>query len=90
MKQTPQGVLVLLAVILSLHLPYVSSWTPSPPPDFPAMGRQPDSPDKIFALSTANGYKIREHREKDAGPSLYGYVDKTFYDQNCALRYYVM
>jgi hypothetical protein len=54
------------------------------------MGRQPDSPDKLFALATVNGYKRGEHREKGADPGPYDYVEKSVYDQDCVLRRYVM
>ena len=54
------------------------------------MGRQPDCPDELLALAKANGYKRGEHREKDADPSPYDYVEKSVYDQDCALRRYVM
>jgi hypothetical protein len=54
------------------------------------MGRQPDGSDKLLALATESGYKRGEHREKDADPVPYNYVDKTVYDHDCALRRYVM
>jgi hypothetical protein len=54
------------------------------------MGRQPDGLDKLLALATVNGYKRGEHREKDADPSPYDYVEKSAYDQDFALRRYMM
>jgi len=54
------------------------------------MTRQPDSLDKLLVLATANGYKGEQHGEKDEESSLYDYVEKSVYGQDCALRRYVM
>jgi hypothetical protein len=54
------------------------------------MGRKPNDPDELLARAKANGYKRGEHREQDAVPDRYAYIDKTIYDQDGALRRYVV
>jgi hypothetical protein len=54
------------------------------------MSRRPDSSDKLLALAEMSGYKRGEHGEKDADSVPYNYVEKIVYDQDCALRRYVM
>ena len=54
------------------------------------MSRKPDDPDELLARAEANGYGGGEHREEDAVPDRHAYVDKTIYDQDGALRRYVV
>jgi hypothetical protein len=79
----------LLSYILFVFLTYLLAIS-SPPPDFSAMGRQPDNVDKLFALATTNGYKRGEYREKDVDPSPYIYMKRSVYDQDSALCRYMI
>ena len=56
------------------------------------MGRKrgPKDPDKLLAQVKANGYRRGEHREQDAVLNRHAHVDKTIYDQDGALRRYVV
>ena len=54
------------------------------------MGRKPDDPDKLLARAKANGYRRGEHREKDTVPDRHAHRDKTIYDQDGALRRYMV
>jgi hypothetical protein len=54
------------------------------------MGRQSDDSDKLLILTTENGYKKEEYREKDANSIFYNYINKTVYNYDCALRRYVI
>jgi hypothetical protein len=54
------------------------------------MGRTPDDPDELLARAKANGYRRGEHKEQDAVPDRHAYIDKTIYDQDGALRRYVV
>lgn len=56
----------------------------------PPMGRKSDDPDELLARAKANGYRREEHREKDAVPDRHAHIDKTIYDQDGALRRYVV
>jgi hypothetical protein len=52
--------------------------------------REPEDPDELLARSKANGYRRGEHREQDAVLNRHPHVDKTIYDQDGALRRYVV
>jgi hypothetical protein len=54
------------------------------------MGRTPDDPDELLARAKANGYRRGGHKEQDAVPDRHAYIDKTIYDQDGALRRYVV
>ena len=52
--------------------------------------REPEDPDELLARAKANGYRRGEHREQDAVLNRHAHVDKTKYDQDGALRRYVV
>jgi hypothetical protein len=52
--------------------------------------REPEDPDELLARAKANGYRRGEHREQDAVLNRHAHVDKTIYDQDGALRRYVV
>jgi hypothetical protein len=54
------------------------------------MGRKPNDPDELLARAKANGYRRGKHKEQDAVPDRHAYIDKTMYDQDGALRRYVI
>jgi hypothetical protein len=49
-----------------------------------------ESADKLLERAKANGYQRGAHREQDAVPNRHAHVDKTKYDQDGALRRYVV
>jgi hypothetical protein len=54
------------------------------------MGRRFNDSDELLARAKANGYRRGEHKEQDAVSDRHAYIDKTIYDQECALRRYVV
>jgi hypothetical protein len=52
--------------------------------------REPEDPDELLARAKADGYQRGEHREQDAVLNRHAHVDKTIYDQDGALRLYVV
>ena len=46
--------------------------------------------DELLVRVKENGYRRGEHREQDAVPDRHAYIDKTIYDQDGALRRYVV
>jgi hypothetical protein len=62
------------------------------PPALKTIGRKqnPEDPNKLLARAKTNGYRRGEHREQDAVPNRHAHINKTVYDQDCALRRYVV
>jgi hypothetical protein len=54
------------------------------------MARTRAAADELLAQVEANGYRKREHKEKDEVRSRHKRVDKTKKDQNAALDRYVL
>ena len=52
--------------------------------------REPEDPDELLARAKANDYWREEYREQDAVLNRHAHVDKTIYDQDGALRRYVV
>jgi hypothetical protein len=52
--------------------------------------REPEDPDELLARAKADGYWRGRHREQDAVLNRHAHVDKTIYDQDGALRRYVV
>jgi len=81
---------VCIFLLLSFTLPANCLAAASLPLAQKAMGRKPDDPDELLARAKANGYRRGEHKEQDAVPNRHAYIDKTIYDQDGALRRYVV
>jgi hypothetical protein len=84
--------LSLLCIFLLLSFALAANYlaAPSLPPAPKAMDRKPDDPDEVLARAKADGYRRGEHREQGAVPDRHAYTDKTIYDQDGALRHYMV